>query len=91
MLSAKEWIALLTQGGAIVVMAAWIFYQRQAWLEEREDRRKLQSERDALLERTLKALSDSNIALRALVDSQGMMNTVVTSLKDLMISGRSKE
>lgn len=80
-----EFITLLGAGGAIPVLAAAWWLERQAKLDEREERRKLQHERDLLLERVLKAITDAVRSGEATVDAQSNTNLVLSSLKDLLM------
>lgn len=81
-------VELMTRGGVVAVMAAWIFYLHLQVQAERSERQKLQSERDALLERVLTGLNNSNVALGSIAEAQNASHAVLTSVKDMVVSGR---
>jgi hypothetical protein len=74
--------------GAMGVLALWLWAERRGRLDEREERRKLQDERDQLLERVLNGLTNGTTALKSVVDAQNASQSVLSTLKDLFLSGR---
>lgn len=67
------WSLLITQGPIVVVLAFGL------WRTDLE-RRQLQTERAALLERTLKALSDTNTSVQSMVAAIASNNQLLTAL-----------
>lgn len=86
-----DWFFQLVQDpktGVATVLAIWLWFERQGRLDEREERRKLQDERNQLLERTLNALNNGTSALKAVVEAENSSRSVLSTLKDLLIAGR---
>lgn len=83
----QEFVTLIGQGGVIGVLAIWLYFERLR-------AEKLQNERDALLERVLKAQGDNNTGLSELKNGQeetvkaiGGMRDLLTMMRDLMMMG----
>lgn len=86
----QDWVQVIGGGGAFSVLAMWVWSLRQSLQDERNERQALQAKNDALVERTLKALSDSQLAMQAGTEAQRDTLLIVSGLKDLMMRGTSK-
>ena len=73
------WAGLKT-GGLPVLLLAYL------WLSERQERRQLQQERDQLLERVIKGLSDGTASVQAAIDSIASTKAAIYALKELFLS-----
>lgn len=72
--------------GALGITLCWLWFERQGRLDEQQNGRRLQAERDQLLERVLNGLNNSTNGMKAMVDAENATHTVLSSVNDLIVS-----
>lgn len=85
-----QWIALLGQGGAMAILAGWLWIEQQRAKTEREERLAVQKANDTLRdsynERMLTALNDVAAALKDMSQSNETTRTVIEGVNNLLIT-----